>query len=266
MTRVVVISDLHCGHRVGLTPPDVDNGGKAHDYRRALWNFYAETIDSLKPIDILVCNGDAIEGKGAKNGGIELIAPDRSAQVEWATKCIAYADARQHFFTYGTGYHTGGEDDWENLVAREFGGDIKSLQFINVNGLVFAFRHCIGSSQSPAGRAGPISRDRLWQLIWSINDERPRPDISVYSHVHYYTMVEDRNGTGFSTPALQGYGTDFGARILGGTVDFGLIKFDVEDKYTWTSSPYRLVHRGALATVATQASAILPQKKSTKRA
>ncbi len=76
--RLVIISDLHCGHRAGLTPPDWQSDfrknsktqrNKFAELQRELWQFYADTINDLRPVDVLVVNGDAIDGKGSLSGG-----------------------------------------------------------------------------------------------------------------------------------------------------------------------------------------------------
>jgi len=270
MKRVVVLADLHCGHRVGLTPPAVDNGDVDDDhvyqYRRAIWNFYTKIVDSLKPIDIVIANGDLIEGKATKNGGVELIASDRTKQIRWATECLAYANPKQWFFTFGTGYHVGPEDDWETPIAEHFGGTIKSVQYIDVNGLVICARHHVGGSQSIPGRFTPLNNYRTWKLLWSFDGEFPRPDVSIVSHVHYFQVIQDRLGWAMSTPALQGYGSNFGARRMGGYVDVGLISFDVEDKNRWNFTPFLLKHTGALRSTAARTTATSTQLRSKKLA
>ena len=58
-----------------------------------MWEFYTSSVDSLRPIDILICPGDAIDGKGERSGGVELITPDRLEQVRMAAEAVAYAKA-----------------------------------------------------------------------------------------------------------------------------------------------------------------------------
>jgi hypothetical protein len=107
--RLVVLSDLHAGHEFGLCPPawwaQADKPGsrraKAGRFQRQLWSFYTRAIDALKPIDILVVNGDAIDGKGDRSGGVELITSDRLEQVKMAAEAINYAEAEAIRITYG---------------------------------------------------------------------------------------------------------------------------------------------------------------------
>ena len=96
--RVVVISDLHCGHVVGLTHPDFNpsypRGSERFKLavrRRELYKFYTDRMEKLQPIDILIVNGDAIDGKGPRSGSTELLTTDRDEQVEMAAVAIREA-------------------------------------------------------------------------------------------------------------------------------------------------------------------------------
>ena len=138
MKRVVVISDLHCGHIVGLTPPDWDSKAeetgaeylaKAWKQRRHIWDFYATTIKKLQPIHTLIVNGDAIDDSGEKVAGRELKIPDKNEQVRCAADCIRLARAKNILMVYGTGYHTGKDVDFDRMMAfvlnETFSGEAK---------------------------------------------------------------------------------------------------------------------------------------------
>ncbi len=241
--RVVVLSDLHSGHFVGLTHPDYDGnfGTKTRKYhfqsaRRAYWNFYASELDALKPIDVLLINADCVDGQGVKSGGTEQLTTDLEEQVQMAADAIKYADAKEIYMTFGTPYHTGLNEDREEGVASLVGArKIGSHIWVNVNGLIFDLKHHIGGSQSPAGRQTPLARERLWNLLWAEWAEYPKSDIIIRSHVHYFDYAGGYRWLAMTTPALQGYGTKFGARRMSGTVDFGFVHFDVTSKeeYSW---------------------------------
>lgn len=244
--RVVVVSDLHCGHRSGLTPPGWQYGlHDASDSRaawgmlqRELWDFYARTLRALQPIDWLVCNGDAIDGRGGRNGGVELLTPDLSEQADIAVQCLEEAAAANVLLTYGTPYHVGPDgEDWEAAVARRLGARIGGHEWLDVNGLVFDFKHKIGSSSVPHGRHTAISRERVWNLMWNERDWAPLARVIIRSHVHYHEYSGNPTHLAMTTPALQGPGSNYGVRQCSGVVDFGLVSFDVDDNggFSWKS-------------------------------
>lgn len=232
MKRLVVISDTHCGHVAGLTPPawqfQAERNEKYARIQHVMWKWYKETLESLKPIDLLVLNGDAVDGKGTKSGGTELITSDRNEQINMAIECISIAEAEKVMMTYGTGYHTGIDEDWEDVAAGKIGAEIHSQPSIDVEGVIFDFKHKISSSVIPHGRHTGPARDKLWNILWAEKKLRPKADVLIRSHVHYFTQASDTFGTVFTTPCLQGPGSKFGARSCSGIIDIGLLSFDCD--------------------------------------
>lgn len=236
--RIVVVSDLHCGHRAGLTPPDHwQIGTSYYQQQQKTWNFYAQAIKSLGKIDYLICNGDAIDGNGTRSGGTELYEPDRSKQVDIAHECLSLAKADKYLLTFGTPYHVGQEEDWERELAFKLDAEIEGHMFWECpgTGVIFDIKHKVGSSTVPWGRMTPVLKDKVWNTIWHDKDGQPRGDIIIRSHVHYFAYSGDSRTLCVVTPALQGFGSKYGVRQCVGTVDFGLIYFDIQENgdYDW---------------------------------
>jgi hypothetical protein len=247
--RVLVVSDFHCGHLVGLTPPgfDADREPQRHrefyDMRRTIWKWFARTVSKLAPIDILIVNGDAVDGKGPASGGTEQLYADRNDQSEMAAAVIRTIDAKKVVMSYGTPYHTGVLEDWEDAVARDVGAEkIGGEDVVDVNGLIINYRHHVGRSTIPHGRFTPIAKEMLWNLLWAERGEYPKANVLIRSHVHYHVAAQTSDWLAMTTPALQGYGTKYGGRRITGTVDIGVIVFDVTGRgeYTWRPELLRL--------------------------
>jgi hypothetical protein len=238
--RLVIIADLHSGHEYGITPPRKWRplSTKAGKFERALWGFYTKALDALKPIDILVVNGDAIEGRGEKTGGVELITSDCLEQVRMAREAIEYAEAPAVRILYGTQYHTGASVDYESALIDSV--DCKDVKahghgFFSVNGLNFDIKHKVGSSTIPHGRFTALARSRLWNVIWNAEgDRQPRADVVIRSHVHFFGYCGAESWLAVSSPALC-YNSIYGVRSCEGLVDIGLLAFDIDskDKYSW---------------------------------
>lgn len=244
---VLVISDLHCGHRIGLTPPDYMYPDKTKNkiasyfgkLQREIWEWFTSEVKSLGKIDVLIVNGDCIDGKGKRSGGTELITTDLFLQAEMATQVIQSIKAKKIFMTYGTPYHVGDSEDMEDIIAREVGADIKGQQFIEVNGNIFDVKHKTGGSSVPHSRATAVSREALWNEIWSMSDNsQPRADVVIRSHVHYYNQSGNHKKIGMTTPALQGFGSKYGERQCSGVVDIGFVVFEVKGKNDYTFKPH----------------------------
>lgn len=246
--RVLVLSDFHCGHEVGLTPPKW-NVGVAGDpmieYRSQLWKNFEDTLKAAGKPDVLVVNGDLIDGRGERSGSLELLVLDRRIQAQMAADIISEVDAKSVTITRGTDYHTGKEEDWEDVIAGQIGdvniGDVRNL---DVNGLIMNFRHHIGGSQTPLGRASPLVREEVWNALWSLRGGFPLADVIVRSHVHYHSFTGGPGWLAITTPALQGYGTRYGERRLSGLIDWGAVVFDITSKedYTWKALTYQFQH------------------------
>ena len=238
--RVVVISDLHCGHLVGLTPPQWyrrnPEGSKKNKYltvQRQCWDFYASTIRSLGKIDILIVNGDCIDGRGEKTGSTELIETNRKEQCTMAVNCIKFANAKSIYMTYGTSYHTGDKEDWEEFIADKLGAKIGAHEWLEINGNIIDIKHHIGGSEW-----GGLSNDRIQNVLWSLHSEQPKADIIIRSHIHRYRSISDGYFTAITTPALQGMGSKYGARRCNKRVDFGFVVIDFDEKGGFTCTPY----------------------------
>jgi hypothetical protein len=235
--RVVAMGDLHCGHRVGLTPPRFQSatcGHKYHHIQIELWDQYTEIIDSLKPIDILLVNGDLIDGRGKMSGGVELIAISRMKQVEIAIECLEYCEADKIVITRGTPYHTGKKEDFEDLIFKGVKAHkIGDHEWPEVNGLIFDMKHKVGNTSIPHGKGMAINKDKLWNEIWADRGLQPRATVLLRSHIHWFFETYDGYTRCIYLPALQGMGSKFGARECSGIVDWGLVYFDVKKDGTY---------------------------------
>ena len=235
--KVVAIGDLHCGSRVGLTPPkwQLTKPDKYTEIREECWQLYTEMIDAEKPIDVLLVNGDAIDGPGARQGGTDVLTTDPAEQIDIAEEAIRYAEAKHVVMTYGTFYHTGVDTDWESVLARHVKAEkISAEEHVDINGLIINMKHTIGRSSIPHGRATPIARDRLWNLLWNERGQCPKADVILRSHVHYFHYTGEHNWLAMTLPALCGLGSKYGSRIPSETVDFGIVWFDIQDKERWS--------------------------------
>lgn len=258
--RVVVISDLHCGHRAGLTPPnyqypkypkscakDLIDEDRLNfgNQQRAMWRWFEAEIKRLQPIDVLIVNGDAIDGKGERSGGIEQLEPDMAKQADMAAEIINFINATKVVIVAGTPYHAGKAESFEAYIAREtntvkYGKHL----FLDINGVVFDCKHKIGSSSIPHGRYTALARTALWNLVWS-EENTPRADVFIRSHVHFFAQCGNNRFRAYITPALQGFGSRYGELECEGVVNIGFLSFDVTNKKECACHCHMYEHAGA---------------------
>lgn len=224
---------------MGKNPTGTDVWESVHE---EVWGWYAREIAALGPIQIAIVNGDMIDGAGERSGGTEQLTTDRQIQAAIAIRCVEEIGAQRHVFTYGTGYHTGNAEDFEQAVAHHFGAKIGSHEWLEVNGVTFDVKHHLGSSSIPHGRFTSHAKEKLWNDLWNQNEEQPRGDIYIRSHVHYHShcggIRGPRQWLAMSLPAMQMAHTKYGGRRCNGTVDFGFVHFDIFQDGTWSWQPH----------------------------
>ncbi len=235
--RVLLFADSHCGSEVGLTPPSyqyqiIDNPpseevrirNKWAKQQHECWDWYITTLDTLGHIDACFINGDCIDGDGKRSGGTELITTDRKEQVAMAIECINQIQADRYTMVFGTPYHCGNNEDFELDIAKHLGCKIGGHEWENVNGVVFDLKHKQSNCINPStGLFNEIRDNREWVAV----GEQPKADVLVRSHTHRFCLIRTEDTIGISTPALQAYGTKFGARQCSRKVQFGMVVLDV---------------------------------------
>jgi len=241
MKRVVVISDMHCGHRLGLTPPTAhrDVNGRIRKLQDALWDWYSDQAAGLGKVDLLVVNGDAIDGNAKRNGGVELFTTDRHLQADAAVACVEEFNATRVVVISGTPYHSGDCEEFERHLATRLGAEFAGRREVRVEGVVFNFRHHIGSSALHHGRATAVLRSQLNDILdKSVGRGGQIADVIVRSHAHYYVHVENGVGHAFVTPALQ-INSNYGVTRCEGLTDLGFLSFDVGGRDDWSYRHHR---------------------------
>jgi hypothetical protein len=195
-------------------------------------------VEMLKPpIDLLIVNGDLIDGRGEASGGTELITPDRTVQAEMAVAALEVWEPRKVVVSIGTPYHTGKTEDWEKTIASVLGGKAYSHPFLDVEGVVFDCKHKVGRSSVSYGRGTPLAKERDWNLWWFDRGGQPKADIILRSHVHYFAYIGGAGWLAVNVPPLETGKSKYGQRQNSGMVDWGLVKFDVDGgAFTW--EPY----------------------------
>lgn len=258
--RGLIIADLHCGHEVGLTMPAFQDRPphsapryvtKRATIRRGLCSFFMQTVNRLRPIDFLLVLGDCIDGKGEKSEGVEQLALDRKKQVRMAAEAIGFIRAKTIWMVYGTPYHTGKGEDWEEEVAERVAAQkIEAEGHYDINGLAVTAKHFIGNAGVHSSKKTALNRAVLRNLLWADREQQPKAQLVLRAHVHRYEKIEDATSTAAICPALQGLGSRFGSRQVEGLpVDFGLLCLDVQDRNHWSLEPHLMSLRHQAAQV-----------------
>ena len=232
--KLLVLSDTHCGALSGLTPPEWwsrDAGLKK--LQRYLWTFYKDTVSSLGGIDAVVSVGDMIDGKQWKSGGRGANTLDRLEQTKMARKALEVSNAPQTHIVTGTGYHTGSDEHWEEVLGSLIGAASVSQKLaLEHDGYTVMFRHKVERSGVPHGKATAPLKSLMWNKLNAARGLEPGADLYVFGHVHYHVFAGDAYGTALTLPALQ-LGTEYGSAEVDGDYDVGLMELNLEKGNNW---------------------------------
>lgn len=219
VTKLVVISDLHCGSSVGLCPPefeyDIDEGMaiKANRAQLHLWDQWIDFTESWLPSILgdsaycLLVNGDLVDGLHHRSTQVHSDEIVHSRIAEHVLMPLA-EKAERVFISKGTEAHT---HSYESAIAAKLGCDYHSATntyapnhiLLEMGGLTISAQHHItASSRSWLGG---------YALLASLVDEQYRaasrghtiPDIIIRSHRHVYASFSNSAGMCIVTPPWQ---------------------------------------------------------------
>lgn len=237
--RVLVISDLHCGHHAGLTPPRYQQRPTGHPMLDKIaqtqdmgWQFFLSKVDEYAPYHATVVNADCIDGRGERSGGRELWSTDVKMQCDACIEILSTIRSKKIVMTYGTPYHTGTSTDYEDFIADGIGAEeISPHLYRSINGRVFDVKHKIAGSSTPYGSLTPLAKEIVWnRLHYAKGIYTQKADVLIRSHTHNCDLLYHDNCLGIITPALQSFhpvGTIYGSRQCVGGVDYGIIVLEV---------------------------------------
>lgn len=248
VNNLVIISDLHCGCRFGLYPPEgvvLDGGGmwEASDMQKKLWNiwqlFWQEWIPNVthgEPFAVVV-NGDLLDG--AHHGSVTQVSQNLSDQANIAErimrpvveKCAKDKRGKSYFWIVrGTEAHVGQSAQEEERLAKLLDarptktGEYSHYElWVRIGGVLCHLMHHIGYTSSAQHEASAINAELTRELNESVRWGEEAPIFVVRSHRHRYARVslpaqimgkKHAETISFCTPAWQ-LKTPFTYRIAG---------------------------------------------------
>jgi len=224
--NAIVVSDTHCGDRLGLCPAEgvaLDDGGwftpdpivkKMWKMWLSFWSDWVPEVTRGEPFCV-IHNGDAINGKPHQTIG--NITDDLEDQVQIAydiLKPVVELCEGRYYHIRGTEAHIGkGGSDEERLAKRlgaipnEIGQHARKDLWLELGkGLVHVMHH-IGSTSSSAYEATAVFKEWNEEVVEAGRWGLRRPDVVVRSHRHrcIETRAPTANGYGISvvTPCWQ---------------------------------------------------------------
>lgn len=272
INNLVIVSDLHCGCRLGLCPPEpvpLDDGGTYHQSKLqakvwAWWmHFWDEWVPDVcrgEPYAVAV-NGDALDGNHHDSTTqISHNLGDQAAIAEMVLSPIVDRCAGRFYMVRGTEAHVGKSGVEEERLARTLGAipdeDGRRARYeiwARVGkGLVHLMHH-IGSTGTSHYESTAVMKELTESYVEAGRNRLDPPDVVVRSHRH--RSIEVR------VPTKLGYGISFvtgawqlktpfvyrtpGGRVTTPQIGGSIVRQGDEDLYTrhkiWNVSRPRTV-------------------------
>jgi hypothetical protein len=241
--NLVVISDLHCGCRLGLCPPEpvvLDDGGtyKHSRLQAKVWGMWEEFWGEWVPAATkgepyaVVVNGDAMDGvhhRSVTQVSQNLVDQLRIAELVLAPiveRAVAYYHIR------GTEAHVGPSGQYEEMLARNLGaipGDdgehARWAMLARVGWGLVHLTHHIGTTGSMHYETTAIQKELSEMYTEAARWGTEPPDVIVRSHRHRNAetriRVKKKGRSGFATSCVTAgwqLKTPFAHKIPGGRV------------------------------------------------
>ena len=231
INNLIVLSDSHCGCRLGLCPPDpisLDGGGtyQASEFQQQMWALWQEfwtvwvpDVTKGEPFDV-VHNGDAVDGRHHNSTTqISHNLEDQSRIAELALKPVVRQcldSGGTYYHIRGTEAHVGQSGENEERLARSLGAKPNAegqyarfdlWKRVGESCLVHLLHH-IGTTGSAAHEASAVNAELTAEYVEAARWHREPPDFIVRSHRHRSIAVDLNSAKGHAaaivTPAWQG--------------------------------------------------------------
>lgn len=243
---VVIIADIHDGNINAVCSPwargYIKHPRKKHLQKKLYKAWQWCSTQLTKPeIDLLIINGDAIDGDNRKDLGSEVWTTSMLDQLKDVEQLItSHYTFKNVIVTTGSGYHVKrGSDPLEEVLAerlatyetdgelgRKLRGEVLPKYFTKkegdtrVNGThyrytdykwrfkalneIFSVTHHVSHSKVEFYRSTPLAREMVTaELDASKYSPNERPTILIRSHTHYYCLLDFSSSTGVITPAWK---------------------------------------------------------------
>jgi len=211
---VLVLSDLHTGGAFGLMPPETTlSTGSVHQLnvgQQYLWHCWTDMLDKLpERIDLLIINGDAVDGPNKAEAGRGVNEPDPLWQAKHAAKMLKYQlvdKSAQIVMTTGSKYHVGYGNETEIHLASLLNVDPPETWIHKEHEgkfyLDIAHRQSFGKRSRTASLETEIGY--LLERKARARELLPEQTILIRSHTHSgYRSVDEQGILAITTPSWK---------------------------------------------------------------
>jgi hypothetical protein len=208
--RIRIHADLHVGSKWGLWPPGVtDDDGQAYPQSAAqelLWHWWLRIAQEAPRPDLVVLNGDLLDGPGWRGAPGDLLTGSMDLQQRALVEVLRpVVRPGTWYCVAGTQYH---EPDRLGVVAEALGAApgpngerVLDHLWLECRGLRILCMH------HPDGRGWyqgtGMDRDAMLAVLQASLGRMPLPDVIVESHLHMHAYAYVHRRLVVRTPGWQ---------------------------------------------------------------
>lgn len=253
MSRIAVVSDLHCNSTVGLWPPDfVGADGVTKPQNRVqqwLWERWLDFCSQVRPDDLVVINGEPVQGVHASKD-LQIMTVSEVDQERAAAKVLQPLASNRLYMVRGTPWHDSAMGMEAERVAQLVGAVPSPLGessrfslWLQHDEKLFHFTHHIANTVGGVYETTAPAREIAMAKLEYLENGQPIPDVMVRSHRHRYAEASDGMGHHlFVTPGWQ-LKNEFGWKVnpIRGCHIGGMFLWVEEQQIRWSVKRYPLM-------------------------
>lgn len=250
MSKILIPSgDFHIGNKGSLTLPEVilnaDIPSKkevisANETQKNIIKIWEGLCDRYHKPDLLILNGDIVDGRNYHESGLGLWTTDVNQQAETFAELISWLKPRKIIGTSGSPYHSERNPCMDAIAIRRCrtAGGKKAIfrqgyVSANINGCrVHAMHKTTISKSTWQYRATPIARSLV--LAELAKDTYGHYNVILKSHVHWFAYVGFSSYLGMVLPCWKAYDPFGDTNIEFNDPAVGYVVFEIEDDGKFT--------------------------------
>jgi hypothetical protein len=242
MKKVLAISDLHCGGMSGLLPPNYYNADrdlylKQSRVQEFVFEYYRVMCKEIGRVDLVICNGDIVEGLNKHGKGKDVLITDMMVQCDIAKTVLSMIDCNHYIFTQGSNYHVNDNPSADEMICHEMNGDWYGwFGDVMVDNITINVQHETSFTKDPSNQFNSQQKDIS---LLKLQGDDPA-DIYLRSHIHRFTYTGNSNSMTVTTPCWKGM-DGFTSKKSQLRPDNGYVLFNIEgSNYSWDYNIFKI--------------------------
>jgi hypothetical protein len=234
---LLALGDIHSGNEGAVMPEEVNsedvNSGRNRRYfptkiQKDILKKWYEMCDECPKPDILLLNGDLVDGKNYKDSGLGTWTTDMNLQASALADLVKMIKPRQIIATTGSPYHSDRNPNSDQIAVEKCGGTFKGgYASIKINNHRIYAQHKVSVSKVWQYRTTGIARALV---MATLNEpEYGHYDVLFKSHAHYFTFAGFTSSLGMILGAWKAHDPYGDANIEFANPALGWVRFEFDE-------------------------------------